>query len=50
LLQLNSRAQRRTEMDPRLRTQLTEELAPEVRQLASLIGRDLSAWLPSGGA
>jgi hypothetical protein len=49
LLQMNSRAQRRAEMDPQLRAQLTEELAPEVRQLASLIGRDLGAWLPSGG-
>ncbi len=49
LLRLNSRAQRRSEMDPQLRKRLTEELAPEVRQLGSLIGRDLSAWLPSGG-
>ena len=49
LLRMNSRAQRRTEMDPQLRAHLTEELAPEVRRLASLIGRDLSAWLPSGG-
>jgi hypothetical protein len=37
-------------MDPQLRAKLTEELAPEVRQLASLIDRDLGAWLPSGGA
>ena len=49
LLRMNSRAQRRTAMDPKLRAQLTEEFAPEVQRLASLIDRDLSAWMPSGG-
>jgi Sulfotransferase domain len=49
LLRMNSRAQRRTAMDPQLRAQLTEEFAPEVQRLASLIDRDLSAWMPSGG-
>jgi Sulfotransferase family len=50
LLRVNSRAQRRAEMDPQLRARLTQELAPEIRRLASFIGRDLSPWLPSGGA
>jgi hypothetical protein len=49
LLELNSRARRRTEIDPELRARLAEEFAPDVRRLASLIGRDLSAWLPAGG-
>jgi hypothetical protein len=50
LLELNSRARRRAEMDPQLRAQLIEEFAPEVRKLASLIDRDLTAWLPAGSA
>ncbi|MEP6468458.1 MAG: sulfotransferase [Chloroflexota bacterium] len=48
LLELNSRARHRAEMDPQLRAQLIEEFAPEVRKLASLIDRDLAAWLPAG--
>jgi hypothetical protein len=50
LLELNSRARGRAEMDPQLRAQLIEEFAPEVRKLASLIDRDLTAWLPAGSA
>jgi hypothetical protein len=37
-------------MDPQLRAQLIEECAPELRKLASLIDRDLAAWLPAGAA
>ena len=44
----NSRRAGREPMDPALRRQLTEELAPQVSDLAALIGRDLSAWSRSG--
>lgn len=50
LLALNSRAGRRVELDPELRARLARELAPEVRRLEALLGRDLGAWLPAGGA
>lgn len=44
LVALNSRGEPRGEMDPALRSRLTEELRPEVERLGTLIGRDLSAW------
>jgi hypothetical protein len=50
VLRLNSAAQRRGPMDPRLRTRLLAEFAPQVRELGELIGRDLSAWLDGSGA
>jgi len=50
LLMLNSSTHRRPTLDPVLRARLTEELAPEVRRLEALIGRDLAAWLPARGA
>ncbi len=40
----NNVRQRRPEMDPDLRRRLTGELAPEVADLGTLIGRNLSAW------
>jgi hypothetical protein len=49
LLQINSRSQRRSQLDARLRRRLAEEMAPEIERLARLIGRDLSAWLPEAG-
>ncbi|HEY7846853.1 MAG TPA: sulfotransferase [Candidatus Limnocylindria bacterium] len=44
-LRLNSSATRRPPMDPGLRQRLLDEMAPEVRELGTLIGRDLSPWL-----
>jgi hypothetical protein len=48
VLSLNSRSQRRPDMDAELRERLTAELAPEVGRLAELIGRDLGAWSATG--
>jgi hypothetical protein len=45
VLGLNSRAEGRKPMDPRLRGALLEEFAPEIRRLSTVIDRDLSAWL-----
>ncbi len=44
LVNANSAPEARAPMDPRLRTRLTAELAPEIEALGRLIGRDLSAW------
>ena len=44
-LALNSSESRRPPMDPMLRQQLLQEMAPEIRELADLIHRDLSGWL-----
>ena len=44
-LSLNSSATRRPPMDPDLREQVLREMAPEIRELGDLIGRDLSSWL-----
>ena len=44
ILSANSRPMKRAPMNPELRQQLTQELAPEVERLSDLIGRDLSAW------
>ena len=41
---LNRAYRSRAPMDPALRRRLTEEFAPEVKKLSSLLGRDLSAW------
>lgn len=43
---LNTRARARPVMDLDLRRRLVEEMAPEVRRLEELLGRDLRAWLP----
>ena len=43
LVNANSTAAARQKMDPELRAQLTDEFAPQVRELGALIGRDLSA-------
>jgi hypothetical protein len=32
-------------MDPRLRSQLLDEFAPEIERLSTVINRDLSGWL-----
>jgi hypothetical protein len=45
LHRVNTRSAPRPAMSAELRAQLTEEFAPEVRRVAGLIGRDLSAWL-----
>jgi len=42
----NTRVTPRAPMDPELRERLRRELAPQVEELAALIDRDLSAWLP----
>jgi hypothetical protein len=44
VLGMNSRAERRKPMDPRLRAELLEEFAPEIERLSAVIDRDLSAW------
>jgi hypothetical protein len=49
LLEANSEAKPRAAMDPALRRQLIDEFTPEIQRLGELIGRDLSAWVESGG-
>ncbi len=44
LVSANSARAQRAEMDAQLRVRLTEEFAPQVAQLGTIIGRDLSAW------
>jgi hypothetical protein len=44
LVNANSTAAARQKMEPELRRQLSDEFAPQVRELGALIGRDLSAW------
>lgn len=44
LVSSNSRRAKRATMDEGLRAQLTAEFAPQVAELGTLIGRDLSAW------
>lgn len=46
ILFANSQSIERQPLDPDLRRRLTVELAPEVERLATLIDRDLTAWLP----
>jgi hypothetical protein len=41
---MNSRAEGREPMDPRLRAELIDEFAPEIERLSTVINRDLSAW------
>jgi hypothetical protein len=45
VLGMNSRAEGRQRMDPRLRSQLLDEFAPEIERLSTVINRDLSGWL-----
>jgi hypothetical protein len=47
VLRLNSRTEKREAMDPVLRGQLLDELAPEIDRLSETIGRDLSGWKAS---
>jgi hypothetical protein len=42
IMRYNSPKQR---MPPEIRVALTETFAPDVRELARIIGRDLSRWL-----
>lgn len=42
--ELNTSVEPRQPMDPGLRRALIAEFAPDVRRLADLLGRDLSAW------
>ena len=44
LVDANSKAAKRQEMDAALRAALTAEFAPQVAELGEIIGRDLSAW------
>ncbi len=44
LMFLIIKEERRPPMDPALRCQLQEELLPDVEQLSSLLGRDLTHW------
>lgn len=44
LVDLNTVRVSRAPLDPLLRRELQTEFAPDIAQLASLIGRDLSAW------
>ena len=44
LVNANSKPAERQKMDPALRAALTAEFAPQVAELAEIIGRDLSAW------
>jgi len=45
MLEMNSQARPRPPMDPALRRRLLDEFEPEIKRLATLIDRDLSAWL-----
>ncbi len=45
MLEMNSEAKPRSPMDPGLRRELLDEFRPQIERLASLIDRDLSAWL-----
>jgi hypothetical protein len=45
MLEANSEVRRQPPMDPALRRQLLDEFRPQIEDLATLIGRDLSAWL-----
>ncbi len=45
LRQWNTVYRKRPPMDEQLRQQLREEFTPEIKELAQLIDRDLSAWL-----
>jgi hypothetical protein len=50
LKRLNARRQRRASLAPALRRQLQAELAPDVRELEELLGRDLAAWRSGAAA
>jgi hypothetical protein len=44
VITLNEKEQKRLPLDPRLRAELAEELAPDVKRLSSLLNRDLIAF------
>ena len=44
MVSANSTTSARKQMDPELRARLTAEFAPQVAELAQIIGRDLSRW------
>jgi hypothetical protein len=46
---LNTRGRARPPMAPALRRRLTEEFAPDIARLQTLLDRDLGAWLAPGG-
>ena len=47
-LRLNTTYGPRPPMDPELRRRLLKEFEPEVEELSSLLGRDLSSWCKAG--
>jgi hypothetical protein len=49
LLSFNSKRVKRDPISSQLKQRLQEQLAPDVRKLAQLINRDLSAWLRDSG-
>ena len=50
LYRLNTRSAEARPISPAFREQLRTSFAPDVRRLASLIGRDLGPWLPQADA
>ncbi|MGA8028860.1 MAG: sulfotransferase [Bryobacteraceae bacterium] len=50
LVPLNTLYERRQPMDPNLRGRLLKEFEPEVEELSTLLGRDLSSWCKSPNA
>jgi Sulfotransferase domain len=49
LTRLNTHSTSAPEFDPELRSALELEAAPDLAELAELIERDLSAWMPAAG-
>ena len=45
LERLNTTRTTRTTPDPALRARMLDHFSPDIKQLSSLIGRDLSGWL-----
>ena len=45
LERLNTTRATRTTLDPALRARMLDHFSPDIKQLSSLIGRDLSGWL-----
>jgi hypothetical protein len=44
LIRVNVVHEKRPPIDPDLKSRLNFELAPEVKKLSAVVGRDLSAW------